>query len=68
MAWHPTLSTHDSKTDHPWDRARPLTDTQWRESRLETIGSHDVCWCGLEAFHEWEGQADGKPHPRARAS
>ena len=63
MAWHPTLSSIERVTDLPQDRPRPLTDTQWREARLEVTGTWD-CWCGELRDHDWPGKDDGKPHPR----
>lgn len=42
------------------------TARQQRESSTPTIGSKDLCWCGKKLGHRWRGQADGKPHPRAR--
>ena len=64
MAWHPTLSNMESKADPPWNRPKPITDTQRREDALAVIGTYDVCWCGLPAYHEWDGENDGAPHPR----
>lgn len=64
MSWHPTLSSIEGKADNPWDRPRPLTDTQRRESALEPIGSGD-CWCGQPYQHPWPGKDAGAPHPEA---
>ncbi|MFJ6841383.1 hypothetical protein ACIQRE_01790 [Streptomyces griseoluteus] len=46
-----------------WKRraAADRTDTV----HLPTLGSGDHCWCGLPARHDWPGQSDGTPHPRA---
>ncbi len=64
MAWHPTLSSIERKTDLPQDRPRPVTDAQRREAALEPIGSGD-CWCGQPCPHGWPGRDVGAPHPRA---
>jgi len=54
-----------SGTDYSW------IETQRRRRRADdgfmgrTIGM-DLCWCGEEKFHAWEGKADGKPHPPAK--
>ena len=66
MAWHPTLSSIERKTDRPQDRPRPVTDTQRRETALEPIGSGD-CWCGQPYRHGWPGKDAGAPHPRRAA-
>ena len=63
MGWHPTLSSIERKTDLPQDRARPVTDTQRRETALEVIGGGD-CWCGQPDLHGWAGKDAGAPHPR----
>ncbi len=64
MAWHPTLSSIESRTDRPWDRPRAVTDAQRRESALYLpIGSGD-CWCGQQYQHGWPGKDSGTPHPR----
>ena len=64
MAWHPTLDNMESKAEHPWDRPRPVTATQRRESALEAIGVYHECWCGQKPFHDWPGKDAGAPHPR----
>jgi len=34
------------------------------ESRLRTMGTPTVCWCGGPLNHDWPGKNDGTPHPR----
>lgn len=63
MAWHPTLSSIERRADHPWDRPRPVTDTQRREGALKVIGTWS-CWCGRTDPHDWPGKDIGAPHPR----
>jgi hypothetical protein len=64
MAWHPTLSSIERKTDLPQDRPRPVTDTQRREAALKSIGMWEDCWCGKPYPHGWPGKDGGAPHPR----
>jgi len=66
MAWHPTLSSIERKTDLPQDRPRPVTGTQRRESALMPVGSWENCLCGEPFQHPWPGSDDGAPHPRGR--
>ena len=66
MAWHPTLSSIERKTDLPQDRPRPVTGTQRREAALMPVGSWENCWCGEPIGHSWPGSDDGAPHPRGR--
>lgn len=30
----------------------------------KSIGSREICWCGLVRNHDWPGRADGEKHPR----
>ena len=64
MAWHPTLSSIERRTDLPQDRPRPVTNTQRREAALKSIGRREDCWCGQRRPHGWPGKDDGTPHPR----
>lgn len=64
MSWHPTLSSIERRTDLPQDRPRPVTGAQWREGRLKSIGSWELCYCGLPDPHGWPGRDQGVPHPR----
>lgn len=64
MAWHPTLSSIESKPDGPQYRPRQVTDGQRRESALKSIGSWEICWCGQPRPHSWPGRDGGSPHPR----
>jgi hypothetical protein len=68
MSWHPTLSSIERKTDRPWDRPPPLTDTQRAEAAAPRwIGTWD-CWCGQPRPHDWPGKSAGQPHPRGRGN
>lgn len=64
MAWHPALDDMERRPDRPQDRLRPR-DNRDPETVLKEgqMGSGD-CWCGQEAWHNWPGKDEGKPHPR----
>lgn len=67
MAWHPTLSSIERKTDLPQDRLRPVTDTQRREDAMSAagpLGMWEDCWCGQPYQHGWPGKDAGASHPR----
>ena len=71
MAWHPTLSSIERRTDLPQDRPRPVTDTQRREDAMSaagSIGMWEKCWCGQPYQHDWPGKNSRAPHPRAERS
>jgi hypothetical protein len=38
-------------------------DNRQADTRDLPLGGTD-CWCGLPAYHDWEGKADGVAHPR----
>lgn len=65
MAWHPTLSSIERKTDRAQDRQRPVTDTRRAESALKPISAFwDRCWCGQPYQHDWPRKDGGAAHPR----
>lgn len=67
MAWHPTLDDMERKPDGPreqrWSQFRDNRDPE-TVAKIGYMGGGN-CWCGnKEAWHDWEGKADGAPHPR----
>ena len=49
-----------------WKAARRAAEQDNKygdEVPLRVIHS-DCCWCGAEKGHDWEGRAEGAPHPK----
>lgn len=46
-------------------RHKDYPDNRLPETRLRFSALGDgTCWCGEPFGHDWEGKADGAPHPR----
>lgn len=68
---YPTLTELEGHADphRPGGELRS-TGTYWRDNRAPGTGprsnplSCGGCWCGGPMNHDWEGKAEGAPHPR----
>lgn len=57
--WSPSGMNYPSGYRHPVENDRVA------ELNAKPAGGFG-CWCGETYGHDWEGKADGAPHPRKK--
>jgi hypothetical protein len=62
-----TTAAVDRAIAAKWLHVR-FRDNREPSTRGDVLAAENTCWCGEPYGHDWEGKADGAPHPRDGAA